>query len=271
MTCFLASLHQLWSYWIPHSFRKVLWFSIPLLSVSRTKERPVSLREFLRVRLLLVLVWSPCPSSTFPGFTGYPKSCERFSLALHGLRKTKMTGLAFAGTIGLGFAIGEPSLEVASCPLFDMVLCFLIRSEGKLLKWLQENIEKFTMLNKRRRWFHSSRVKLPSVSMSASWFLVSNLDLWFQVDSVEQPSKRNSVGSGHVSHCWTSSFDYHLDDSFVVFKNVQLRRALRRMCVCGYVVQIWHLIIISIVPFSWCLGLGFIARMISSSAPVSWC
>ena len=51
--------------------------------------------------------------------------------------------LAFAGIIGFGFAIGEPSLEVASCPLFDMALCFLIGSERKLLKWMQENIEKF--------------------------------------------------------------------------------------------------------------------------------
>ena len=33
------------------------------------------------------------------------------------------------------------------------------------LKWL--------MLNKHKRWFHSSRVKFPLVSMSASWFLVS--------------------------------------------------------------------------------------------------
>ena len=45
------------------------------------------------------------------------------------------------------------------------------------------------------------------------------------MDSVNLPIKRNSMGSGHVSHCWTSSFDNHLDDSFVVFKNVQLRLA----------------------------------------------
>ena len=67
---------------------------------------------------------------------------------------------------------------------------------------------------------------------------VFDLDLGVQIDSVEHPIKRNSVGSGHVSHCWTSSFDNHLDDSFVVFKNVQLRLALRRMCVGGYVINI---------------------------------
>ena len=67
---------------------------------------------------------------------------------------------------------------------------------------------------------------------------IFDLDLWFQVDSVQQPIKRNSVGPGHVSHCWTSSFDNHLDDSFVVFKDVQLRLALRRMFACGNVVHI---------------------------------
>ena len=29
---------------------------------------------------------------------------------------------------------------------------------------------------------------------------IFDVDLRFQVDSVEQPIKRNSVGSGHVSH-----------------------------------------------------------------------
>ena len=38
------------------------------------------------------------------------------------------------------------------------------------------------------------------------------------VDSVKQPIKRDSVGSGHVSHHWTSSFDDHLDHCLVVFK-----------------------------------------------------
>ena len=34
------------------------------------------------------------------------------------------------------------------------------------------------MLNKHKRWFHSSRVKFPLVSMSASWFLVSMYLIW---------------------------------------------------------------------------------------------
>ena len=65
-----------------------------------------------------------------------------------------------------------------------------------------------------------------------------DLDLWFRIDSVEQPIKRNSVGSGHVSHRWTSSFDHHLDRRLIVFKNVQLGIAFRTMSVGGYVIHI---------------------------------
>ena len=53
-------------------------------------------------------------------------------------------------------------------------------------------------------------------------FDVLHLNLRFQLYSVKQPIKRNSVGSGHMSHRGTSSFDDHLYHSFVVFENVQL-------------------------------------------------
>ena len=104
----------------------------------------------------------PCSFSTFTRLTGLPKSCGGFFLALNGLCKTRFMHLDFATAefVGFGFAIGEPSLEVASCPLFHMARCFLIGSERKLLEWLQENIEKFMMFIKRRRLLHSSRMKL---------------------------------------------------------------------------------------------------------------
>ena len=66
------------------------------------------------------------------------------------------------------------------------------------------------MLNKGRRWFHSSRVKLPLFDMSASWFLVSTYLIWIFGSTLilsNNKIKRNSVGSGHVPHCWTSSLD----------------------------------------------------------------
>ena len=66
--------------------------------------------------------------------------------------------------IGLDFAVTLSSAD-SFCVLFD------ITSEHSAeLKWL--------MLNKHKRCFHSSRVKLPLVSMSASWFLVSMYLIW---------------------------------------------------------------------------------------------
>ena len=79
---------------------------------------------------------------------------------------------------------------------------------------------------------------------------IFDLDLGFQFNFVEQPIKRNSVGSGHVSYCWTSSFKNPLDDSFVVFKIVRLRRTLRRMCLGGYVIHFWQLPIVCHMPES---------------------
>ena len=61
--------------------------------------------------------------------------------------------------IGFDFAVTLSS-PASFCVLFDIDLRQLME-----LKWL--------MLNKHKRWFHSSRVKFPFVKMSASWFLVS--------------------------------------------------------------------------------------------------
>ena len=67
---------------------------------------------------------------------------------------------------------------------------------------------------------------------------IFNVDIGFQVDSAKQPIKSNSVSSWHMTHCGTSSFDYHFDSSFIVFKKVQLRLSMRRMCVGGYVIHL---------------------------------
>ena len=47
---------------------------------------------------------------------------------------------------------------------------------------------------------------------------VFDLDLAFQIDSIEQPIKSNAVGPGNMSHCGTSSLENHLDHCFAVFK-----------------------------------------------------
>ena len=50
---------------------------------------------------------------------------------------------------------------------------------------------------------------------------VIDLDLEVHIDSMKQPIKGNSVGSGNMSHGRASSLDDHLDHCFDVFKNIQ--------------------------------------------------
>ena len=50
---------------------------------------------------------------------------------------------------------------------------------------------------------------------------VFDLDFGVQIDSIEQPIKSNSVGSGNMSHCRASAFNDHLDYSFIVLKHIQ--------------------------------------------------
>ena len=67
---------------------------------------------------------------------------------------------------------------------------------------------------------------------------VFDLDLRVKIDPVKQATKRNSVDSGYVSHRRTPAFDDHLDDRFVVFKNVQQRIVARKFCVWTDVINI---------------------------------
>ena len=67
-------------------------------------------------------------------------------------------------------------------------------------------------------------MKFPLVKISASWFFgvdVFDLDFGVQINSIEEPIKSNSVGSGDVSHCRTSALNKHLDYSFIVLKHIQ--------------------------------------------------
>ena len=58
---------------------------------------------------------------------------------------------------------------------------------------------------------------------------VFDLDFGVQIDSIKQPSKSNSVGSGNMSHCRASSLCDHLDHCFVVFKHIQQSFLMRRL------------------------------------------
>ena len=50
---------------------------------------------------------------------------------------------------------------------------------------------------------------------------VFDLNFGVQINSIKQPIKSHSVGSGNMSHCRTPSFNDHLDHSFIVLKHIQ--------------------------------------------------
>ena len=85
-------------------------------------------------------------------------------------------------------------------------------------------------VEKWRRLFHSSRVKLPLVKMSASWCLVSMYLVWIlgsKINPIKQPVQNNPVVSWHMSHCRTPAFDYHLNHGFIVLKDKKHSTKLR--------------------------------------------
>ena len=58
---------------------------------------------------------------------------------------------------------------------------------------------------------------------------VLDLHFWVQVNSIEQPIKRNSVGPGNMSHFLTPPFNDHLDHCFIVFQHIQQSFLARRL------------------------------------------
>ena len=98
-----------------------------------------------------------------------------------------------------------------------------------------------------------------------------DLDFGFQIGSVEQPVKSNSVMSRYVSHRRTSSSIDHFDQSFVVFKSVQLRFIVRRMCVGGHIIHITQMInLLSSLGFGMKSVSFLYARMSELDIVVGW-
>ena len=77
--------------------------------------------------------------------------------------------------------------------------------------------------------------------MFASWFLVSMYLIWtfgIQINSIEQPIRCNSVGSGNMPHCWTPAFHNHFDHSLIVLKHIQQSFMMRGLDVEGNTINI---------------------------------
>ena len=104
--------------------------------------------------------------------------------------------------IGIDFAVNLSSPE-SFCVLFDITSEPLVELKWLLLK-------------------NTSEIALGQyVCELVVGVDVFDLDLGVQIDSIEQPIKSNSVGSGNVSHCGTPSLCNHLDHCYVVFKHIQ--------------------------------------------------
>ena len=58
---------------------------------------------------------------------------------------------------------------------------------------------------------------------------IFDLDFGVHIDSIKQPIKSNSVGSGNMSQCRASSLYDHLDHCFDVFKDIQQNFLMRRL------------------------------------------
>ena len=184
------------------------------------------------------------PTLDSPGRMKHPTLTRRIALRSSFLIPNMLTSISTPQVLLRSFF---PELSSTWCPTF------LIER-----KWLQENIKKFTMLNTRRRWFHSSRVKLPSVNMSASWFIVSTY-LILMLGS-KLTLSHNQPGAtlwvvGHVSHRRTSALYDHFDHRFSILENIRLSFTLRRACVCDNVIHFRQFINISVTAsLKFCFG-----------------
>ena len=74
------------------------------------------------------------------------------------------------GTLAISLLIGRYFAVTRSSHGSCWIRFAIVSEQTVELKWL--------ILNKHNRWFHSSRVKLPLVRMSASWFLLSMYLIW---------------------------------------------------------------------------------------------
>ena len=98
------------------------------------------------------------------------------------------------------------------------------------------------MLNKHKKMISLVSRETPfgqSVSELVYGVNIFDLDFGFQIDSVKQPIKSNSVSLGHMSHCGTSSLNYHFDHGFVALQRCTTEIHLEKN-VCWWVRNTLH-------------------------------
>ena len=187
-------------------------------------------------------------AADFPGRQKHPDQRKRVCSLFGFLDMTRTEfGLATASS---------PSVFL-SWILFDMMVAFQLNEIG-----CKRTSRKFMTFNKRRRWFHSSHVKLPLLNMSTIWCQHLWLDLWGPSWFCQTTSLTRLCGF------WirVSSLDFVL-----WWSSWSLPRCLQKMYSCAlhwvefsfvaHVIEIWQLINILVTFFPqfdvWCACCSF--------------
>ena len=120
--------------------------------------------------------------------------------------------------IGFDFAVTLSSFA-SSCVLFDIALTLVDGTEMANVEQTQKMVPLITCEI-------SLCQCLCELVLGVN---VIDLNLGVQIQSIKQPIKSNSAGSGNVSHCRASSLYDHLDHCFVVFKDLRQSFPMRRV------------------------------------------
>ena len=159
-------------------------------------------------------------SLVFPGLSDTVEASTSGVLSLH--RETKFI-------IGFNFAVTFSSPE-SFCVFFDITSAQYVELNWLLLNKTQKMIQ-----------FITYEVSLGQhVCKLVCGVSVFDLDLGVQTDSIEQPIRSNSVGSGDVSHCRISAFNDQLDHSFIVLKHIQSSFLTRGLDIWRNSINVFH-------------------------------
>ena len=189
----------------------------------------------------LYWVWSFCPSFLAAWRTFSCRLTREFSTSDFESPSIQFPGAwqtLFLSSSFLGLAAHHQIHRSCFCCRWTIVRGRVLSSfrhgwEGKIFKWLQEYIVETHYIAEKMIPLITCEI---SFGQNVSELVLSanllDLDFGFH-DSVKQPIKSNSVGSGNVSHCRASSLYDHLDHCFVVFKDIQQSFLTRRIHVWG--------------------------------------
>ena len=116
--------------------------------------------------------------------------------------------------------------KVKSFPeIFSTFQIAFLRKENGCKSGYKKNVVSFMIVQRCNKWCHSSRVKLPFVKMSASWFVDSTYLIWTVGSRLILSNNQSRANRWVRDTCLIVGLPplmIYLYHSFVVFENVQL-------------------------------------------------